>query len=118
MKIILRCIIYIAHLFWAILGFLFWIPLLFRVIAGFCGSIVYNMLANNPDNIKKNKELLEAAISFYANGFVVIESTYTESGNNSSNINSVAQDLKAGPFFLQIIWTIVFWGIIMVPLLL
>lgn len=107
-------IAYIAYIFWAVLGLFFWLPLLFRVVAGFCGTLVYNMIVNNPNNIKNSKISLDLAVSFYAKGFQMIHSTLYEK-QNTSNV-SESKDFHFMSFFGQILWTILFWSITISPL--
>jgi len=104
----------IAYAFWAVLGFVFWIPLLFRVIAGFCSSLVYNMIVERPESMANSKYSLEQAIGFYSNGFRIIHSTLFEEKNKSSS-NMKNQEFAIIPFMAQIAWTIVFWGALVVP---
>ena len=51
----------ISIAFWAILGLLFLMPLLFRIIAAFCCIIVFSMVVNNPGAIRKSKLSLDLA---------------------------------------------------------
>ena len=90
-----------------------------RVVAGFCGSLVYNMIVNNPDGIQKSKESLDLAITFYARGFASIKSVFFESkqshASNTSTQFKVAPDLTIASFVLQVIWTVIFWGVAISP---
>ena len=103
----------IAYIFWAVLGLFFWIPLLFRVIAGFCATLIYNMVVNNPDNIQSSKLSLELAIGFYANGFQNIHSTLYKP-NNASN-NNKRNEIRILAFIAQVIWTLLFWALTIFP---
>lgn len=103
----------IALIFWAILGLIFWIPLLFRIVAAFCGNLIYNMIVNNPERILQSKSSLELAINFYSRGFEIISSTIYEKpketviqGKNEFHISS---------FIGQLIWTLLFWGLTIYP---
>ncbi|MEO5561772.1 MAG: hypothetical protein ABIR18_00025 [Chitinophagaceae bacterium] len=109
----------IAYFFWTILGMIFWIPLVVRVVAGFCGSLVYNMVTNNPENIQRSKESLDLALSFYVRGFINIKSAlFNGTQLQNKNANS-SLDFKpkfdSGSFIAQIIWTIIFWAGVILP---
>lgn len=104
----------IVFIFWAVLGFLFWLPLLFRVIAGFCGSLLYNMAVNNPDGIRDSKVSLDLAISFYAKGFQTIHSSLYENQNETRAIRN--NEFHLTSFFGQILWTLLFWGLTFSPI--
>jgi hypothetical protein len=108
-------IAFIAYLFWAVLGFLFWIPLLVRVISAFCGSLVYNMIIHNPSNIHNSKTSLDLAINFYAKGFKSIHSALYEDKKPDSSASS-NNEFHFLSFFSQVLWSIVFWGTIIIPL--
>jgi len=121
---------FIAIAFWAILGLIFWIPLLVRIIAGFCGTLIFNMVINNPEAIHKSKISLDLAVSFYSRGFQTIksalESTYfkndtliaqsnnnsnTEDGINNSEGALAKDEFNVLSFVAQLLWTIIFWGL-------
>lgn len=104
----------IAYAFWAVLGFIFWIPLLVRVVAGFCGTLIYNMVINNPANIHNSKISLDLAISFYPKGFETIHSTLFE--KNNAGYKSTSTEFHFMAFFGQLLWTLFFWALIILPL--
>lgn len=103
----------IAYIFWAVLGLFFWLPLLFRVIAGFCATLVYNMVVNNPERIQDSKISLELAIGFYSKGFQTIHSTLYEKPITSGNKKS--SEFHFMSFLGQVLWTILFWGLTIFP---
>lgn len=103
----------IAYIFWGILGMIFWVPLLFRVVAGFCGSLVYNMVVNNPSKIHDSKVSLDLAISFYVKGFQTIYSSLYETAITPKDIKN--EEFRLIPFFGQVLWTIFFWGLTIYP---
>jgi tetratricopeptide (TPR) repeat protein len=103
----------IAHIFWAILGLIFWIPLLFRVVAAFCLGLIYNMVMNNPEKIEASKASLEMAISFYPKGFQIIQSTLFEKSSATAKYSPAEFKLLA--FLGHIFWTIIFWALTISP---
>ena len=109
----MNIIAYIAFAFWAVLGFIFWVPLMFRIVAAFCASLAYNMVIQNPGAIQKSRISLELAISFYAKGFSMISDTIFEPGKKA--IANPAEDFHLYSFIAQVVWTIIFWGTILLP---
>jgi hypothetical protein len=109
----MRIIALISYFFWGILGLFFWIPLLVRVIASFCGSLAYNMIVNDPNNIQNSKHSLELAIGFYSKGFESIHSTIY--GTHQGQASNTAQEFHLMSFLFQVIWTIIFWGTLILP---
>ncbi len=85
-----------------------------RVIAGFCSSLVYNMIVERPGNMTNSKYSLEQAIGFYSNGFRTIHSTLYEE-KNKPNSNKKNEEFAIIPFIAQIAWSIIFWGSLIVP---
>lgn len=57
-------------LIWSILGFVLWIPLIFRVIAVLTGILLYSAISNS-DNSQYEK-MFGRALRFYPDGFVRI----------------------------------------------
>lgn len=104
----------IAYFFWAILGLIFWIPLLVRIVAAFCGGLVYNMVINNPENIQRSKVSLDLALSFYARGFENIQSALFEKKSYNNN-NSTNPEFHLASFIGQILWTLIFWATVILP---
>jgi hypothetical protein len=111
----MEIIAYIAYVFWAILGFIFWVPLMVRIIAAFCGSLAYNMVIQNPGAIQQSRISLELAISFYVKGFRMIHDTIFEPGKKATV--SPVKDFHLYSFIAQVAWTIIFWGTLLLPFL-
>lgn len=104
---------FIAYAFWAILGLFFWVPLLVRVVAAFCGTLAYNMVIHNPGAIQKSRISLELAITFYSKGFKVISETIFEPDKKVKE--NPVEDFHLVSFIGQLAWTIIFWGILFLP---
>lgn len=109
----MEIIAYVAYAFWAVLGFIFWIPLLVRIIAAFCASLAYNMVVQNPGAIQKSRISLELAISFYAKGFSIIRETIFEP--NKKVTANPAEEFHIYSFIAQLVWTIIFWSTLFLP---
>jgi Protein of unknown function (DUF5663) len=106
---------WIALAFWAVLGMFFWMPLLFRIVAAFCATLVYNMVIQNPAAIQKSRTSLELAINFYGRGFEVIRQTTSTNDVKKNIIANPVKEFDVISFIAQLAWTIIFWGILMLP---
>lgn len=106
---------WIARIFWGVLGFIFWIPLIVRIIAAFCATLVYNMVIHNPAAIQKSRISLDLAITFYKQGFAMIDKTTSGSNVNMSFSSNPDAEFNIGSFIGQVIWTLIFWGILIFP---
>ncbi len=64
-KIVAFTIFMVVVSVWAVVGFMFWIPILARVTMIFCSLIFHAAITKqNPDSLK---EYLDTAVSFYPN---------------------------------------------------
>lgn len=117
MEEIIKKIVYVfTTAIWAILGLLFWIPLLLRVITAYAVSIIYNMVSESDANIEKTRTSLTYAIGFYAEGFYRIENSLSEEtpfNNQAPRIDKSSSSITS--FLSNLLWTIVFWGVLIIP---
>ena len=90
--------------FWAIAGFLFWIPLIVRATVGFCITAIYANLAS-PNASVPNQGLQHAAL-FYVNGFRSIIRGVLEPHTNEP---SAIPTFRGGRFFVEVLWAALFW---------
>jgi hypothetical protein len=97
----------------------FWIPLLTRTTALFSAGILYSMFMEDPDaHLKRFREALEFAMTFYVEGFKRIFSTLFPSSYERQNRlfssrippSQIFRDLHWLAFFKELLWTSVFWG--------
>src|SRR4051812_4865299 len=101
----------IALLFWAVVGLIFWIPLLVRVIAIFCVNIVYNVVVTNPKEYSERMKIpLDHAIVFYTEGFKRIISTLTIDDTSEINFKNQQGSITWTKFFGELLWVVIFWG--------
>ena len=97
-------IILVALAIWAVVGFLFWIPVLFRATAAFSGGVLYSALTNS--STKDVDERLHNAVGFYVFGFRRIlgalrDPEPTEGGKKDT--------FKFGFFLGEVVWAGLFW---------
>jgi hypothetical protein len=110
MKIIVKIVSFVIFIavvsVWAVVGFLFWIPILARVTMIFSSLIFHAAITKqNPDSLK---EYLDAAVSFYPNGF---RTAYAIFSFDSTRIISEAPPLRYrfDIIFYESFLSIVFW---------
>src|ERR1035437_1039672 len=58
-----------AVLIWAVVGFIFWIPLLSRAAAVFAAAMLVAQISGDTSAVARVKQFLPFAISFYSTGF-------------------------------------------------
>lgn len=93
--------------FWAVVGFVFWVPLLTRTTAVYCAGMVAAVISQT--DFGQLKGLLDNAIEFYAKGFRQIAEHYR--GRRSSEATSLPR-VNWSKVWVEIIWTGIFWGVI------
>jgi tetratricopeptide (TPR) repeat protein len=94
---------------WAVIGFIFWIPLLSRATATLSGAILYSTVTeSNPAHIKTS---FESAVSFYMRGFKTIENVYSPAEETLYSKNQdKSVESKWWKILIEICWTCLFWG--------
>lgn len=95
---------------WAVVGFLFWIPMLVHAIVQFSALIVYATITDaDPSTLATN---LERAVRFYLEGFrKVVRAIYRRTTVGQSNI-SWNVDTKV--MLVHVVGTLIFWVVIVV----
>jgi hypothetical protein len=89
---------------WALVGFIFWIPILTRATTVFSGMILYATLTHQNADILR--EHMRVASGFYADGFKITkEALYPTKGSPSPN----AIEIHLGRFIIELLWTCAFW---------
>ena|GEM_PF-4067723 len=117
MNVLEKIICVIILLFWSIIGFIFWIPLLVRVVASYAGNIVYKMVSDSNIDVDKSSMLFDKAIAFYSTGFIKIIETFSNKSSNPANSTPAPkEDSRILYFFAQLFWTFLFWGMLIVSL--
>ncbi len=103
-KVVTFLIFLVALVVWAIIGFIFWIPMLTRATTVFAGMILYATLTGQKADALR--EYLRLASGFYPDGFRITKDALypTDTGATPSEI-----EFYPGRFILEFFWTIVFW---------
>ena len=93
---------------WAVVGFVFWIPLLTRQVATFSALILY-MTLTNQDSATVGRGL-DLAVTFYMDGFRKILSA---ADHPTSTVN---MEFHLPSFVAQLVWTVAFWLVVLIGL--
>jgi hypothetical protein len=91
---------------WAVIGFIFWIPLLVRVTTVFSAMVIHAAITQQgPGQLRDS---LETASGFYPLGFrVAIETLYNPNAGLGSR--RASYDLGIGRVLVEVLWTVAFW---------
>src|SRR6266851_8504421 len=87
---------------WVVLGFLLWVPLLTRMIFVFTAAVVASMYTGRDPTHARHA--LEAAMSFYSRGFVLIFDSMT--GNLRKHGQTFA--IPESGHMVRMLWELVF----------
>ena len=91
---------------WAVIGFLFWVPLIVRATVGFCITATYaNLVAPNAG--VPNQRLQHAAL-FYVNGFRSIARGVLQPHASEP---SLIPTFRSGRFLAEALWALFFWWV-------
>jgi hypothetical protein len=92
---------------WAVVGFIFWIPLLTRATTVFSAMVVHGTITRQrPDSLK---HYLASAAVFYFEGFRI---TWDVLYGNSV-ANAPPMKVRFGLVFIETLWTVLFWGVML-----
>lgn len=96
---------------WAVIGFIFWIPLLLRSMLHFSGELIQSML-QDARPIEAGR-VLRATVDFYRRGFVVaITAVFGDAPSPTKPVRS----LNAWRFLLEVMWAAAVWYVILLGL--
>jgi len=112
MNIIFLVIILIVLVIWAVVGFIMWIPMLFRGIAVYSSSLTYAATVNAPPSYMKRRDVeLQRVTKFYMQGFSRIFQMYKDKDTQYDETNDPHRNesMKIGRFLIEILWTLIFW---------
>ncbi len=105
-------------LIWSVIGLMFWIPLMIRMVAYFCGMITISTFQNV--DIKYAQDRLNFSIEFYVMGFIKILDILKRKKFGEIKLETNQPiNFKRLLFSIiwDIIWTISFWGGIIILLI-
>ena len=92
--------------FWAVVGFVFWVPLLTRTTAVYCAGMVAAVISQT--DFPQLKALLDNAIEFYAKGFRQIAEHYR---GRRSFAGTSLPSVNWSRVWAETVWTGIFWGV-------
>ena len=106
-------VLMILLLLWASVGFLYWIPLLVRMIAYYTFTVLRVALGVT-ENVDDAMESLGFAVGFYGRGFRMMLGVFDFSNNQTA---AFGNEFSSGggmetwfKLLFQTAWTAVFWG--------
>ena len=121
MAIVELPVLMILLVLWAGIGFLYWVPLLVRMIAYYTFTVLRVALGVT-ENLDEAMEALEFAIGFYGRGFRMMLGVFDSS---TSQIAAFGNEFGSGggleswiKLLSQTAWTAVFWAAILMVLIL
>lgn len=92
---------------WAVVGFVFWIPLLTRAVLVFAASVVHAVITGQ--RASGLRDYLRDASSFWFEGFQIAKQTlYPPSGEPSE----WKLEIRIGRVLAESVWTAAYWGVI------
>ncbi|SUS06165.1 hypothetical protein DF3PB_2490002 [uncultured Defluviicoccus sp.] len=99
-------IMILVMVIWSVLGLLLWIPLLFRVVAGYTMIVMASTFSNQ--DTRTAGKMLDKATRFYVDGFKkILDSVWEEDAGEQVSI-----DVKWMRFFLEALYSVVFWFLV------
>lgn len=103
-------VLFLVLAVWAVVGALFWIPLLFRAMILFSLRLVQSVfVAQRPEGAAR---ILRDAVSFYKRGFIVAVEVVTR-----EELEPDARDPDTGNLLLsEILWAFLVWYLILLGL--
>jgi|AntAceMinimDraft_9_1070365.scaffolds.fasta_scaffold132365_1 hypothetical protein len=99
-------------LIWSVIGLIIWLPILFRVMFIYIFNICVITITENDLEEKKHLDLLVKTGSIYINGFKSIFMEY-----DGKIIRPKNKETKRN-YWLELLWAIIFWSTIILPLIL
>lgn len=104
--IVMILILLVVLSVWAVVGFIFWIPILFRATTVFSALVVH--AAFTKQDPYSMRHMLETACGFYFRGF---RSAFDVIFNPDDKANEPPIKLHLGLILLETCWTLLFWFI-------
>lgn len=101
---------------WTVVGFMCWIPLIFRATASLAAAILVSTFnKSDPRPLRAN---FENAVSFYSRGYDTIHKVLGGDGSATWDVDAATQptQIKWDRVVLEIVWTSIFWGTILFAL--
>lgn len=96
-------VLVVVLLIWAVVGAVFWIPLLLRAMLRFCVSLIESMFEGHKPSTAAR--ILRDAVNFYRRGFVVAVEVITQEEVSDKREGPVAE----GRLLREVLWALVVW---------
>jgi len=108
-RIILEALKVFISLIWSVVGAIFWIPFLIRMIAIFVVSVLLSVTKGS--SMGSAEHGLEAGVTFYINGFTKIFGSINNiiAGNPSEPNSKLTDEGSFQTIFIHIGYTFIFW---------
>jgi len=96
---------------WSIIGLIVWIPLLLRVVSIYSFSIIPLTLSGNKAALKRVSQALQAATTFYVNGFKLALSALSADKPDEFNDETNEPSLSLDSTLKELLISLAFWGL-------
>ena len=96
---------------WSVVGFIFWIPFLARMIATFSGSVVAATFTGYDPSAARMG--LESSVRFYSDGFALIQESIQSIHQRKPLKKGLVEALgfaRIGRILLELVWSALFWS--------
>jgi len=104
-----------SFIFWGIIGLLISAAILTRIITVYALALIVSITTSSGNNLNRATKKMQKAFDFYPNGFKLIKNSF--SNFELANIDDGNEEpIKWSEFLMESIWTIIFWGIIVMSL--
>jgi len=100
----------IVLLIWAVIGFLMWVPLIFRMILIFTGSVIAEAISTDKNYTALLEKRLNYAIAFYPSTFNRIQDSIFGDPDMVHERPDMSGDLKV--IIFELFWSTIFWGVL------
>lgn len=100
-RMIHKIVLVVLLVFWAIVGLIFWIPLLARITAFYAFMVIAS--AYTDSNLATARSGIDSAVSFYPDGFKRITSSLLGPSNNEESVRPLASSELSKIFGVEVL---------------
>lgn len=104
---------YFTACIWAIVGLVFWIPISIRIMSSYISGVMIITIREKSLDANIYAELLTGTGAIYINGFKNIFST-----EYKGEIKKAKSKISEKEFWINIGWSFVFWGVLIIQVIL
>ena len=103
----------VTLLIWTVLGFIIYLPMLFRLTAYFSGMIL--VASFQKVDLTLAQKRLEYGVRFYPNGFAMILKAFKKIEEDNDNLDGPPVNFVKflDRIWLDLVWGLIFWGSIL-----